>query len=94
MCRRSNTTDSSCSADSNDSADFNDGFDHFSNNRQPDQFFVGFVGYPNVGKSSLINCLMEKTKVSVGVQPGKTKHMQTLKLHDTDITLCDCPGTF
>ncbi|UKJ88128.2 hypothetical protein MACJ_000571 [Theileria orientalis] len=57
-----------------------------------DQYFVGFVGYPNVGKSSLINCLLEKTKVSVGVQPGKTKHMQTLKLHDTDITLCDCPG--
>eukprot|EP00941_MAST-03F_sp_MAST-3F-sp1_P000715 g715.t1 len=58
---------------------------------------IGTVGFPNVGKSSLINVLMSVTagshglRVAVGSQPGKTKHFQTLQL-DTGITLCDCPG--
>lgn len=58
----------------------------------------GMVGFPNVGKSSLINVLMEVSanehtskRVAVGATPGKTKHFQTLILNDT-ITLCDCPG--
>ncbi|CDR94517.1 GTPase subfamily protein, putative [Babesia bigemina] len=55
-------------------------------------YTVGFVGYPNVGKSSLINCLMEATKTNVSCQPGKTKHLQTLPLKKENITLCDCPG--
>ncbi|GFE54218.1 GTPase subfamily protein [Babesia ovis] len=55
-------------------------------------YTVGFVGYPNVGKSSLINCLMEATKTNVSCQPGKTKHLQTLPLKQQNITLCDCPG--
>ena len=32
------------------------------------------VGYPNVGKSSLINVLCKKKLVGVGALPGKTKH--------------------
>lgn len=52
---------------------------------------IGLVGYPNVGKSSTINCLMQGKKVSVSATPGKTKHFQTLYLAD-DILLCDCPG--
>ncbi|XP_045617444.1 large subunit GTPase 1 homolog [Procambarus clarkii] len=52
---------------------------------------IGLVGYPNVGKSSTINCLMEDKKVSVSATPGKTKHFQTLFLSE-DILLCDCPG--
>lgn len=52
---------------------------------------IGLVGYPNVGKSSTINTLMEAKKVSVSATPGKTKHFQTLYL-DQDILLCDCPG--
>ncbi|CAL4164941.1 unnamed protein product, partial [Meganyctiphanes norvegica] len=52
---------------------------------------IGLVGYPNVGKSSTINCLMKEKKVSVSATPGKTKHFQTLFLND-DILLCDCPG--
>lgn len=52
---------------------------------------IGFVGYPNVGKSSTINTLMTQKKVSVSATPGKTKHFQTLYL-DTDLLLCDCPG--
>lgn len=52
---------------------------------------VGFIGYPNVGKSSTINKLLCSKKVRVSDTPGKTKHFQTLILED-DITLCDCPG--
>lgn len=52
---------------------------------------VGMVGYPNVGKSSTVNVLAEKKKVAVSATPGKTKHFQTLQIHD-NITLCDCPG--
>lgn len=52
---------------------------------------VGMVGYPNVGKSSLINVLFGKKRVAVASTPGKTKHLQTLIL-EKDILLCDCPG--
>jgi len=52
---------------------------------------VGCIGYPNVGKSSTINKLLNSKKVRVSETPGKTKHFQTLILED-DITLCDCPG--
>lgn len=52
---------------------------------------IGLVGYPNVGKSSTINSLLEAKKVAVGATPGKTKHFQTLWL-DKSTCLCDCPG--
>lgn len=52
---------------------------------------VGMVGFPNVGKSSVINALLGTKKVSASSTPGKTKHLQTIALND-DITLCDCPG--
>eukprot|EP01084_Bolivina_argentea_P270506 459987_1 len=55
------------------------------------QIEIGFIGYPNVGKSSVINVLMRAKKVSVGSTPGKTKHFQTLIL-SSEIILCDCPG--
>jgi hypothetical protein len=68
---------------------------------------VGIVGYPNVGKSSVINVLLGATplnhsslRVATGATPGKTKHFQTLDLppltaagdDDVPMTLCDCPG--
>jgi len=37
---------------------------------------VGFVGYPNVGKSSTINVLCGQKRVAVAATPGKTKHFQ------------------
>ncbi|KAK4482755.1 hypothetical protein RD792_009923 [Penstemon davidsonii] len=52
---------------------------------------VGFVGYPNVGKSSTINALVGGKKTGVTSTPGKTKHFQTLIISEK-LTLCDCPG--
>merc|ERR1719245_294203 len=53
---------------------------------------VGFVGFPNVGKSSVINALYGSKKVTANRTPGKTKHLQTLEIKDTGFTLCGCPG--
>lgn len=52
---------------------------------------IGFVGYPNVGKSSTLNALVGAKRVTVSSTPGKTKHFQTIHLSDSMI-LCDCPG--
>ncbi|XP_020596228.1 LOW QUALITY PROTEIN: GTPase LSG1-1-like [Phalaenopsis equestris] len=52
---------------------------------------VGFVGYPNVGKSSTINALVGLKRTGVTSTPGKTKHFQTLIISD-ELILCDCPG--
>jgi len=52
---------------------------------------VGMVGFPNVGKSSVINALLGSKKVSASSTPGKTKHIQTIALNE-QLTLCDCPG--
>jgi len=52
---------------------------------------IGLVGYPNVGKSSTINALLEGKKTAVSSTPGKTKHFQTHFI-DEDLCLCDCPG--
>eukprot|EP00567_Pseudictyota_dubia_P012399 CAMPEP_0197445678 /NCGR_PEP_ID=MMETSP1175-20131217/10837_1 /TAXON_ID=1003142 /ORGANISM="Triceratium dubium, Strain CCMP147" /LENGTH=775 /DNA_ID=CAMNT_0042976681 /DNA_START=194 /DNA_END=2518 /DNA_ORIENTATION=+ len=64
------------------------------------KYEFGMVGFPNVGKSSVINVLIgsskhahDRARVGVASQPGKTKHFQTLALPDRDdVGLCDCPG--
>ncbi|KFK43162.1 hypothetical protein AALP_AA1G087900 [Arabis alpina] len=58
---------------------------------QHDRAVVGFVGYPNVGKSSTINALVGQKRTGVTSTPGKTKHFQTLIISD-ELMLCDCPG--
>ncbi|OIR58712.1 MAG: large subunit GTPase 1 [Amphiamblys sp. WSBS2006] len=52
---------------------------------------VGVVGYPNVGKSTLINKIFGTKRVSVGSMPGKTKHIQSL-FFSNDVVVLDCPG--
>lgn len=52
---------------------------------------VGIVGFPNVGKSSLINSLMRTRAVAVSSMPGFTKVAQEVIL-DKNIRLIDSPG--
>ena len=66
--------------------------------RHQNRVCIGMVGYPNVGKSSVINTILGVSKSSHGVlrvavssTPGKTKHFQTLNVSDS-LMLCDCPG--
>ena len=62
-----------------------------SSRNQTDYIMIGFVGYPNVGKSSTINAFLGQKKVGVTSTPGKTKHFQTMIVSDS-LQLCDCPG--
>jgi nuclear GTP-binding protein len=52
---------------------------------------VGVIGYPNVGKSSIINSLKRSKAANVSANPGCTKTLQTIKL-DHHISLIDSPG--
>lgn len=52
---------------------------------------VGLIGYPNAGKSSVINALMKKACCKVAPIPGQTKTWQYITLTKR-IYLIDCPG--
>ncbi|GJQ15017.1 hypothetical protein GpartN1_g6808.t1 [Galdieria partita] len=52
---------------------------------------VGIIGYPNVGKSSIINTLRGKKVVNVAPVPGETKVWQYVTLFRR-VYLIDCPG--
>ncbi|KAA8495697.1 Guanine nucleotide-binding protein-like NSN1 [Porphyridium purpureum] len=52
---------------------------------------VGIIGYPNVGKSSVINAMKRARAAQVGNQPGVTKTAQEF-LIDNSLRLLDCPG--
>lgn len=52
---------------------------------------VGFIGYPNVGKSSVINTLRSKVVCKVAPIPGETKVWQYITFTKR-IYLIDCPG--
>ena len=49
------------------------------------------VGVPNVGKSTLINCLVGKKATSVGNTPGVTKNLDWIRINK-NIELLDSPG--
>ncbi|KAG2226829.1 hypothetical protein INT45_005794 [Circinella minor] len=55
------------------------------------QIQVGFIGYPNTGKSSIINTLKAKKVCTVAPIPGETKVWQYITLMKR-IYLIDCPG--
>ncbi|RAL61863.1 hypothetical protein DID88_002926 [Monilinia fructigena] len=55
------------------------------------QISVGFIGYPNTGKSSIINTLRKKKVCTVAPIPGETKVWQYITLMKR-IYLIDCPG--
>lgn len=58
---------------------------------QKEKIFVGIIGYPNTGKSSLINALVGKSSAGTGHEAGFTKGIQKLKLTN-QIFLLDSPG--
>ena len=55
------------------------------------QIRVGVIGYPNVGKSSIINLLVGRQSAGTASEAGFTKGMQKVKLAE-NIFLIDTPG--
>ena len=55
------------------------------------QISVGLAGYPNVGKSSIINALRSKKVCNVAPIPGETKVWQYVTLTNK-VYMIDCPG--
>ncbi len=64
-------------------------FDNFHKDKKT--ISVGFIGYPNVGKSSIINSLKKKVVCKAAPIPGETKVWQYVNLTNR-IYLIDCPG--
>lgn len=64
-------------------------FDKF--HRDKKNISIGFIGYPNVGKSSVINTLRSKAVCKVAPIPGETKVWQYIALTKR-VYLIDCPG--
>ncbi|XP_063113312.1 guanine nucleotide-binding protein-like 3 isoform X2 [Cavia porcellus] len=52
---------------------------------------VGVIGFPNVGKSSIINSLKQERICNVGISMGLTRSMQAVPL-DKQITIIDSPS--
>jgi len=52
---------------------------------------VGVIGYPNTGKSSLINLLSKRSAAGTGSEAGFTKGIQKIRLSE-NIVLLDTPG--
>ncbi len=62
-------------------------------NTRKDHLKVGILGYPDVGKSSLINYLVGRKAVKTGATPGVTKGKQYVRISER-ILLIDSPGVY
>ena len=52
---------------------------------------VGVIGYPNVGKSSLINSMKKQRSAGVSANAGFTKSLQVVEI-DSKVKIIDSPG--
>ena len=52
---------------------------------------VGVIGFPNVGKSSIINSMKRKKSVGVSAFAGYTKNLQEVEI-DSKVKIIDSPG--
>lgn len=52
---------------------------------------VGVIGYPNVGKSSIINSLKRKRSAAVSSKAGFTRSLQEIEI-DSKVKIIDSPG--
>src|SRR4029077_13650042 len=59
-----------------------------------DGFTLAIVGRPNVGKSSLFNCLVERERAIVTAAPGTTRDLvtETVALSGIPVHLVDTAG--
>ena len=64
-------------------------FDNFHKDKKT--ISIGFVGYPNTGKSSVINTISKKAACKAAPLPGETRVWQYIALTKR-IYLIDCPG--
>lgn len=53
--------------------------------------FIGVIGYPNTGKSSLINALAQRASAKTSPKPGLTRALQKIKVSH-NIYVFDTPG--
>tara|TARA_Y100000310_G_scaffold343535_1_gene451680 strand:+ start:1205 stop:2020 length:816 start_codon:yes stop_codon:yes gene_type:complete len=63
----------------------------FAQARGSEFFRVGVVGYPNTGKSSIINSLVRRRKAPVSSRAGTTHGQQWIKMAE-NIRVIDSPG--
>jgi nuclear GTP-binding protein len=63
----------------------------FLDKKGQEKINVGIFGFPNVGKSSIINVLKNKPVVNSGSSPFITVGIQQVKLNK-HVTLIDSPG--